>query len=59
MTAEVYKFNNHNIVQFIVADNIDDAINTYRNDNPGVEMYEVKYKLIAGTALVSKTISRW
>lgn len=59
MTAEVYKFNNHNIVQFIVADNIDDAINTYRNDNPGVEMYEVKYKLIAGNALVSKTISRW
>lgn len=59
MTAEVYKFNHHNKVQIIVADNIDDAINTYRNNNPGVEMYEVKYKLVAGNALVSKTISRW
>ena len=58
MIAEVYKFNYHNIVQIIVADNEDDAINTYRNNNPDVELYEVKYKLIAGNALVSKTISR-
>ena len=58
MIAEVYKFNYHNIVQIIVANNVDDAINTYRNNNPDVELYEVKYKLIAGNALVSKTISR-
>lgn len=59
MIAQVYKFNYHNIVQIIVADNEDDAINTYRNHNPGRELYEVKYKLIAGHALVSKQISRW